>query len=988
MVRGSPRLVGRAPELEVLERVVRAWDHGSGGLVVLTGEAGIGKSALWLAALDPDRVAVGHLLPGPGAGWGPLPGLLADLVARGADPTAATMGPYAATLAGLLPTPTPDTTRTPRDPHPVVIADAALRLWATLPVPKRPRLVVEDVHWADPETWALLQRWAERAETETLPLLMTTRPEGAVWPAVRRLLDDGTGRVLHLAPLPESAVQLLVADRLGTSPEAVPDHVLVEVRAAEGRPLLIEELLAALTRQTEEPNAPGALSRPRAGGGRDGLGRAATGGMAELTRGRLATLSGPARALVERAAVAGPELDTRLLATSFEVADETFRSLVSEATSAGLLSVDPGGRVAFRHELLRDAVVIQLLDLERTHHADALLAALGVPSSSPYATWPTTQSLEAVVLAGRLTALAGRPGAAAVLHLEAARRHLARGTPVAAAAAAESALVADPSGTPEIPETPETLGIAGVSDLRVDALLCLVEALALGGEVDRALHAAGRLEAALAVRPGGDDLDRTRQDRSREAVARAHVNRGDWAGARHLLGVPRTDEPATTSSLRALVALHRGDYTNAETWARAVLEAGNHGPGACESIEVLGRLGRRHDLAEAEQWFSRGVELAESLGLDLWRARAAHELATVAQLRALAIAPLVDARAAAVTAGAPGLVTAVDFHLAATHGVRFEGEPALVASRRLLSDARRLGARRQEAWAWVLIGQAHAVSGSRDRAEAAGREAVDSAQGDPELLGMARTVCHGLPALLADDIEVALRDWAEGVRWMRQLSAVSPVPPWYLWPVLATVTDAEGDGGARARAETEHGDLRVFPGADGLWRLAAAVAAGRTGDRSAAGEHADAAEELLRKVPAFAGWAHLARRWVSEDAVLAGWGAPATWMIEAEPYFAKRGWHPLAATCRSLARRAGVTQRRRGRGNAEVPDHLRAVGVTSREVDVLLLVAQGLSNAQVAERLYLSPRTVKGYVEQLLAKTGAANRTQLATHLTGPPVRG
>ena len=47
-------------------------------------------------------------------------------------------------------------------------------------------------------------------------------------------------------------------------------------------------------------------------------------------------------------------------------------------------------------------------------------------------------------------------------------------------------------------------------------------------------------------------------------------------------------------------------------------------------------------------------------------------------------------------------------------------------------------------------------------------------------------------------------------------------------------------------------------------------------------------------------------------------------------------------------------------------------------MDVLLLVAEGLTNKEIAGRLYITPRTVKGHVELLLAKTGAANRTQLA----------
>jgi non-specific serine/threonine protein kinase len=64
-----------------------------------------------------------------------------------------------------------------------------------------------------------------------------------------------------------------------------------------------------------------------------------------------------------------------------------------------------------------------------------------------------------------------------------------------------------------------------------------------------------------------------------------------------------------------------------------------------------------------------------------------------------------------------------------------------------------------------------------------------------------------------------------------------------------------------------------------------------------------------------------------------------------------------------------------------VPAHLERLGVTSREMDVLLLVVEGLTNAEVAERLVVSPGTVKGYVERLLAKTGAANRTGLAAYL-------
>lgn len=61
-----------------------------------------------------------------------------------------------------------------------------------------------------------------------------------------------------------------------------------------------------------------------------------------------------------------------------------------------------------------------------------------------------------------------------------------------------------------------------------------------------------------------------------------------------------------------------------------------------------------------------------------------------------------------------------------------------------------------------------------------------------------------------------------------------------------------------------------------------------------------------------------------------------------------------------------------------MPIELRARGVTSREIDVLALVAEGMSNAEIDEQLYLSPRNVETHVERLKDKTAAASRTELA----------
>jgi DNA-binding NarL/FixJ family response regulator len=89
------------------------------------------------------------------------------------------------------------------------------------------------------------------------------------------------------------------------------------------------------------------------------------------------------------------------------------------------------------------------------------------------------------------------------------------------------------------------------------------------------------------------------------------------------------------------------------------------------------------------------------------------------------------------------------------------------------------------------------------------------------------------------------------------------------------------------------------------------------------------------------------------------------------------GEERLASTCRDLLRRAGAPTRR-GRGAGPVPARLRAAGVTSREFDVLRLVRDGLPNAEIAARLYVSTRTVETHVAHLLAKSGTADRTALA----------
>jgi DNA-binding NarL/FixJ family response regulator len=86
---------------------------------------------------------------------------------------------------------------------------------------------------------------------------------------------------------------------------------------------------------------------------------------------------------------------------------------------------------------------------------------------------------------------------------------------------------------------------------------------------------------------------------------------------------------------------------------------------------------------------------------------------------------------------------------------------------------------------------------------------------------------------------------------------------------------------------------------------------------------------------------------------------------------------------RRLVAASGAEQATRDRARALLAE------LTEREAEVLACLAEGLSNARIAERLYLSEATVKGYISRLLVKLGCANRTQagLLAHHAGLPGR-
>jgi len=135
------------------------------------------------------------------------------------------------------------------------------------------------------------------------------------------------------------------------------------------------------------------------------------------------------------------------------------------------------------------------------------------------------------------------------------------------------------------------------------------------------------------------------------------------------------------------------------------------------------------------------------------------------------------------------------------------------------------------------------------------------------------------------------------------------------------------------------------------------------------------AEQMLAGQPAFDLWRQVCRRLTAEAALAGGWGDPVSWLRECLAAFDSAGHQHAATACRGLLSRARATVPRRS-GAVATPE-LAALGVTAREADVLRLVAEGLTNREIGQRLFLSPRTVEKHVERLLAKTGVQNRSQL-----------
>ena len=948
-----PVLVGREEETGHLQAALAAAQAGQGGTVLLTGEAGIGKSRLVrelarAAGADGFTVLTGRAVAGGvPTPFRPFAEALVSAGRAGRLPVSAELDPFRPALGRLVPE-WRQPQATAGDESLVYLGEAVLRLLRVLSPDTGCLLVLEDLHWADRETLALLEYLADNLSAERVLCAGTLRDEEGGEAAVlaAALEARGSAAVLPLARLDPAAMARMAAACVGAA--QLPDTIQSFIAGqAEGIPFLVEEVLAGLIGE-------GALTE------RDGSWHAADlvtaavpATFADAVRRRLDAVDADSRQVLGAAAVLGRRFDWALLSPVTGMADAAVVAALRRGVGLQLVAADRES-FRFRHALTHEAVLAALLPPERTLLAGRALAAVEAAHPGVPGAW--------CMLAADLAERAGDAARAGALLLEAGRRDLA----VGALASAEHTLA-------------RAQAVIGPDDaaLRTPVDEALTEVFAMSGQVDRAIEMGRTLLARL-----GPGLPDARAANLHLGIARAAIAGAQWAEAAASIEVARGSpgaDAAQVDACAAQVAIGQGRLAEADQLARAALRAAEDGGPpevVCEALEVIGRVARQRDLEEAERAFARSAAVASARGLQLWHLRALHELGTIDQLRTESVDRLEQARELAVAQGALALTAALDLQISAGLNKQFRAEEALAAARRSADASRRFHLAVLP-MALIFQATAHAIRGEREAMEARIADAISLAPADQDVLGCAWGHCRATFSLLAGDLGQAHAQMATGAELMLSSPAAIAPPFLGLWPLLGALLDRDAAEGA-ARVRAARGTRHLVVAA--LLGYADAILAGRQGRPADAGAAFAAAEAQMG--PLMAWYRHYARRLAAEPALADGWGEPAPWLREAAAYFAARGDSRVAAACRGLLRRAGAPVPRRRPGDGELPGQLRALGVTEREADVLRLVALGLGNREIAERMFLSPRTVEKHVASLLAKTGL-RRAQLAGYSAG-----
>jgi DNA-binding NarL/FixJ family response regulator len=335
--------IGRERECAELAQPVAEALAGRGSLILLAGEAGVGKTTLARQALTGSglRVLEGFATPGGTSAFGPLVEVLRAYLrsSRGAP---LIDGPLSGHLALLLPELGPAAP----EGDPATLFEAIRLALATIAAQHPTALFLDDLQWADDATLELLPALARTLPEQPLLIVAAYRsdelPRGHPIRRIRgELRRSGHLRQVIVEPLDAVATAALLDRTLG---HAAPTLSRAVFDRTDGVPLYVTELAAALAVSGRLQPGPSGLELldgaevPLPDNVRDAVLLRATG------------LSENARSAAMAAAIVGQVFDPELVRAVAEL-----DAWPEELLRRGIIREEPGGRMAFRHALVRDA---------------------------------------------------------------------------------------------------------------------------------------------------------------------------------------------------------------------------------------------------------------------------------------------------------------------------------------------------------------------------------------------------------------------------------------------------------------------------------------------------------------------------------------------------------------------------------------------------------------------------------------------------------
>lgn len=934
------QLIGRDVELEQLGAWVAATRAGEGRIVLIRGEAGVGKTALARAALADTRFSLleAACAEAGGQAYAPLTAILRSGFRKHAFRLS-----EAPALRRCLATLLPELGPTAEPAHdPALLFEAIGAALAEMATGAGLALLIDDVHWADSASIDALGYLADLVARLPVILLLTYRTEEVSRSHPVRLLRSGLRRRGHLfevtlEPLDTAGTAALMASRLGQKPS----RRLVELvhDRTEGLPFFVEEVSAAL------------LESRSLHGEADGLELAVEDGLPlpdtvrEAVLQRVDRLPEPLRDAIEVAAVAGAEFDAALVDGS-------------QLAETALIVEPSAGRLAFRHPLIWSSVYESIpwarrqalhrelaLRLEQTGAAAATLARhwLAAGDDSRARRW---------LLA------AAREAHEACAYKDAAG-HLGRALERWPAAV-------DPSQRLEVLEFLATCAeLGGMPGIGVRALLEAIGLLEGGGDSLRLAGAQRRLaalhelqgawERALSCRQLAADayLAAGRADEAaaeRLAVAAKLRSAASFAAALTVISAGQAE--ATASGRRDLLLRLRGLEGN------VMARAGDGGAGIAVVRSALADALAAGDFATAAEVYQRLADSLEHAG-DYRAARATYSEAAVfcrsngadavgdvclacltmvlrqtgdwdeavAVAREVLASPSSNAHAQAV---AHGVLGSILFHRGGNTRARAEIHACSVL-------ARRIGLAAMEMDSETSLARLAAAEGRSDEALERGWRALrrwEQTDGERH---------YSIPSL----------------RWIATLAAEAEAAD-----LLKACTAAVTTIVARPDPETRAAAAHVL--AEGLLAQ---------GDAAAAVTRFQQAAALLGELGLPFERAEVERR-AAVALALAGQRPRAIESFRSAHRAAVRlGARPLAMRIAAEVAALGEkVERRLGRLAAF---GVGRAGLSPRELEVVRLVAGGLTTREVAAELTLSPRTVEMHVQHALTKLDCRSRIEI-----------